>query len=172
MGSKGDSPKGARRRNDIATVGCWLIVGVGLLLAFLMTDWGACAPAREPALRRLCQQNLHSLYVACKCYAEDHQGSYPGTLSELCPDYMDGPLPFCPPSSAPSEHRKDIDRKASYAIVGGLNAQAGEQVLIYEKQSNHDGGGNVLYTTGRIEWVSGESLRLVRERSHESPPVQ
>ncbi|MDX9971880.1 MAG: DUF1559 domain-containing protein, partial [FCB group bacterium] len=109
--------------------------------------------ARESAKRAACQNNLKSIGLCMKHYAEDNGGAFPDRWSALYPNYLDDPLYLvCPSSAQQGGDPARIDEWSQYTLVPGLRptgTPADAEVLVSgDIEERHWGGRNELYLDG------------------------
>jgi len=63
-----------------------------------------------------CKSNLKVLAAALEMYSDDHQGSYPATLSELVPRYLQS-VPECPAPESQG-YQAEFGRTAAHNTEG------------------------------------------------------
>jgi prepilin-type processing-associated H-X9-DG protein len=124
--------------------------------------------ARETANRVKCSSNERQIGQAILLYSNDNRGKYPpdlGTLLKTQDITID--VFTCPSSDneVPAEVKAApidvqvawVNANSSYVYVGaGKNNAAGaDEVVLYEKNEDHDQDGmNFLYGDGHVEWQS------------------
>jgi hypothetical protein len=117
--------------------------------------------------RIACAANLKTIYQALSAYAADHNGRFPDKLSDLVHDVTFLYL-ICPSADVDIAHgslqeqSESLDAQPSYLYLGAGHraGEASQFPLILDRPANHgSGGGNVLWSDGRIEWRSATALR-------------
>lgn len=94
----------------------------------------------EGAVPQTCTGHLNALYQALQRYAADHNGALPEHLSALWDDqYFKLTCRFfwCPEDVAPDRRPDEINRNASYALLGRQLVPTSEAVLLQEKEYRH-----------------------------------
>jgi len=158
-----DSP-GTNKKRDVAS---WvLIAAILVILAGFM--WPLLSRHRMTSRPHPCADNLFCLAIGQKTWAINHEGKFADKLSDLYPDYVNGLDCFtCPSSGDPRITKKeDIDSLTSYVLRKGLTESSPlEEVLIYEKPSNHgEAGGAVVFVDGLRRWVTASELMEIADK--------
>jgi hypothetical protein len=73
-----------------------MLIGIGVAGATVGMGCQSAPPTDQSRLQD-CQANLVRIGTACKLYATDHGGHYPGQLPDLVPAYLKS-IPTCPAS--------------------------------------------------------------------------
>ncbi len=119
--------------------------------------------AREKARQVKCMSSLRRMGVFLAEYADQHDGRYPASLSELPPMEKDQFL--CPSAEA---------QGGSYLYLPET-AKAGDPTipLLMEQGVSHAGGVNVAFCDGRVETLRArtpaEVIELLNRRFHYEP---
>jgi prepilin-type processing-associated H-X9-DG protein len=136
------------------------IIVLPLMISILLPS---LSRARELSKRLVCSANMKGIGTALKIYAADSYGQYPPDLQV----FIDGggcteKQFWCPSSDAALG-----DIHACYVYIPGQSEGNYDtrNVLLYEKQENHEEGGNVLFQDGHVEFIKPYSrvLELVAE---------
>lgn len=153
-------------------------VAVGAVAAGIMMP--ALARARGEARKAVCKSNVKQLGLGIMMYTMDYDENLPQKLEDLYDDYISADNIFvCPTDTSPMEIGKGL--KCSYHYVGRLSKLTDPSVIIlYDKRGSHDGGRNVLFYDGHVEWVAEwqlkdrlqESFELVRKAGWENLPAE
>jgi predicted Zn finger-like uncharacterized protein/prepilin-type processing-associated H-X9-DG protein len=127
--------------------------------------------ARETASRVKCASNMSQIGIAAIMYANDNENRLPDDLGSLhvaedilpmgsrCPSVEHGRVPA---GLAGDELAAWVNANTDYIYVGrGLNVNGpAETVVLYEPAADHgDGGGNVLFLDGHVEWTDANNLK-------------
>ncbi len=106
-----------------------------------------------------CMNNLKQLGIACKMFANEHDGNYPAAVEALFPEYTpDQTVFFCPATNSAGAAKGAASFVSDYEIVAGLNDKSpAKTVLIREKGANNHtaAGRNVLHLDGSGAFVAG-----------------
>ncbi len=121
--------KPVRHRRIIVTTLC--AVSFALLLG-----WGAVTVIRPRLILRERLHHAMSLAVACRMYATEHDGKFPGKLEELVPDYISN-LDFLVIPSSDGKHPLDLH------YFGGRDTDPPETILI-RISPEHPGDSEVI----------------------------
>ena len=132
-------------------------MGVSILLPSL-------ARARELSKRAVCAANLKGIGTAMYAYANDHNDKYPPNFKTLVDMQLCSPKSFICPSacvSTPAEKPTEDELEACYTYIPGQTTDSDQRnVLVYEKETDHDGdGGNVLFADGHVDWLPSDKLK-------------
>jgi prepilin-type processing-associated H-X9-DG protein len=118
----------------------------------------ALGQAREKARIANCTSNLKQIGLACRMYADTHDGKFPGNLDELVDPYLHSPKILHCPSAASNEG-------TSYVYIRGLTVNDGGKVLAYDADGNHrNGGKNVLFCDGHVTWMADREFRFLLQK--------
>jgi prepilin-type processing-associated H-X9-DG protein len=136
----------------------FVMIAVMAMMAGMLLP--ALARAREEARKAVCKSNLKNIGLGMMMYAQDNDNQFPAKLSQLYPEYLtDLDLFMCPSSGKTITSADQIDTKTPYVLVPGVPlGSGGAVVLAYERRGMHEGGTNVLFADGHVEWVSGNRL--------------
>jgi prepilin-type processing-associated H-X9-DG protein len=135
----------------------FVMIAVMAMMAGMLLP--ALARAREEARKAVCKSNLKNIGLCVMMYAQDNDNKLPEKLSQLYPEYVkDLSLFVCPSSGKTIASADQIDTETPYVLVPGVALGGGTAVLVYEKRGMHEGGTNVLFADGHVEWVSGDRL--------------
>ncbi|MFH1594704.1 MAG: hypothetical protein ABID09_08420 [Candidatus Omnitrophota bacterium] len=98
-----------------------------------------------------CEENLQKIGLGLKVFANEHQGQFPSTLSELIAgNYVEDERVFDCPNSPHAGSMEDPD----YHFTTGYSVLSPSDTwLVFDKDDNHSGGGHVLYVSGDIKWI-------------------
>jgi competence protein ComGC len=101
-----------------------------------------------------CEENLREIGLGLKLYANDHQGKFPTTLSDLLEggyveDERSFNCPFSPHLGNAAE--PDYHYTTEYAITSPSDSK-----VVFDKSDNHADGQHVLYVSGDIVWEQKE----------------
>lgn len=161
-----------------------LVVPLFFFILFSLFAPGGC-PAREPAKRVKCNNDLRQIGLAISLYCQDNQGQYPSDVGLLIPtEGLSAGVFVCPSSSdttlpgAATQPATALlaGNYCSYVYVGaGMNQSAGaKDVVAFELPDNHSReGGNVLWGDAHVSWEKFEDLvQLAPElEAGHNPPV-
>jgi prepilin-type processing-associated H-X9-DG protein len=143
----------------------------GLVLAAAPLAVGVAVPAtfkaRQQAERVRAASNLRQIGMGCMLYANENRGKYPPDLGallqhDLNPDvFVTGRGAQVPPdvrAAAPDVQAQWVNKNADFVYLGaGLNANvdaAADRVVAHEKfELGVNGGINVLFADGHVEWM-------------------
>ena len=140
--------------------------GMGSIETMLPVLAGLLLPvtfhAKSEAMRVSSMSNLKELCLGQLVYSTGHNGKFADNLSDLYPEYLRGFQVFQHPSSQTERITKeeDIDRLADYEIVKGINeSDPHDYILVYEKNQFSEGGRNVGFLDGHVEWMSEQEFQ-------------
>ena len=112
--------------------------------------------------------NLKQIALGVKMYQQDYRKESPDEFRRLWPQYVSAGKTFkCPGDKTISEvdmARIQLDTKISYVYIKGITAKNWDDprmVQVYDASpDNHNGEGrNVMFVTGRVEWLSEAAFR-------------
>lgn len=113
--------------------------------------------ARDHAAEQ-CRANLTEIGRALRRYAADHDGSYPASLADLSPDYIERHTPLhCP-------LQRENDPGAGYLFpAAGAEDPPEDSIAVCDDRPRHrnDTGGLVLRADGSVEWMPAPKMRLM-----------
>jgi len=150
--------------SNIVTVIVLVLAGLILIGMFLPAIGGhGC---REKARRISCASNLKQIGLAMKQYAMDYKDWFPDKdgaagfeqlrSTEYLSDYK---VYVCPSTTytAGSGDQPLTEDMVSYEYKGGLREGNGDEdkPLVWEKPTNHQKFGNILYLDGHVSGISG-----------------
>ena len=131
-------------------------------LCFLVIP--ATCRVQESAKRAACKGNLRQIGICLHLYADENDGRFPSSLTELYPTYTDNVWIFSCPSE-PSSWKdfepggKVTEKSSSHSYVGGLSAaMPGRFIVAYDKTlENHqkrgkESGRNVHSVDSSVTW--------------------
>jgi hypothetical protein len=140
--------------------------GIGSIETMLPIVAGLLLPvtfhAKSEAIRVSSMSNLKELCLYQVMYAADHDGEFAENLSDLYPEYVSYFQVFQHPSSETDRltKKEDIDRLADYELVKGIKeGSPPAYILAYEKDQFSEGGRNVGFLDGRVEWMSEQEFQ-------------
>ena len=127
-----------------------VVVSVFLLIIAALTPF--INMARSRSIRLECANNLRAISLGLHAYAADHNDSFPATLGELYPKYVDKENIF----DCPATKNVGTKEKPDYRYVFGLTESASPKDIIAEDlDGNHKKHGkNILTVGGSVEWAS------------------
>ncbi len=166
-----------RRRLWIAVGAAVVLLGAGTFYLMLPEYAG------EPARPARCRSNLKYIGMSFRLYARDHGDSFPPVLGHLYPDPIeDGNIFWCPsggratPITEADLHEgardaSDVfgEHNSDYDYVSGLSRANDPPglVLAHDKDGNHEGGRNVLFIGGNVEWMKEEEFQAALAKTRE-----
>ena len=118
--------------------------------------------ARIHARRIACANNLKGIGMVLMMYSNDNKDKFPPDLETLvAKTYLreNKRMLICPASKLRESY---IYRGATITV-----ANPPWMITVYEKQSNHEGGRNVLFLDGHTEWVTEEQFQELIKRDNE-----
>ena len=130
--------------------------------------------ARETANRIKCASNMRYIGQEMLLYSNEHKDQYPPDLGTLLATQDVAPEVFvCPSGSSSAPPAGDflkpdgtpdgpklkawVDANSDYTYLGAgrTNSSPAEDILLYEKPSDHDGDGmNMLFGDGHVEFFT------------------
>jgi competence protein ComGC len=127
------------------------VVSIFILIIGALTPFVNMAKARS---RRFgCANNLRKISLGLHVYAADHNDSFPSTLGELYPQYVDTENVL----DCPSTKNIGTKEKPEYKYTFGLTELSPlKEVIVEDLDGNHrKNGKNVLRVDGSVEWTAG-----------------
>jgi type II secretory pathway pseudopilin PulG len=125
-----------------------LLVTMALIIIIFVMLYGRSSRSFQHEQKKLCQENLHNIYVALQLYANDADGRFPATngavsseqaLALLLPKYTTETAPFTCPGTKGSPLPEGVsfaDRRISYAYYMGRRVSDGAAPLLSDAQVN------------------------------------
>lgn len=131
-----------------------------------------------------CAANLKSIGQAMLLYANDNNGKYPNSFSELisceemtsdvlvCPQCSDTPARGATTQQVLQNFGQPGHLSYVYTARGLTSAAPPDAVLAYERPTNHTGGMNVLFGDSHVDFIlTAEAQKLIAElQSGHNPP--
>lgn len=116
--------------------------------------------ARAKAARYSCRSNLKSIGLGLMMYSNDHKNIFPQGLETLAAKkYLPAQILMC---TATKSRDSYVYRGATITIK-----DTPWMITVYGKQNNHEGGRNVLFLDGHVEWVSEERFQEIIKRDND-----
>ncbi len=116
--------------------------------------------ARTKATRHSCGSNLKTIGMVLFMYSDDHKDQFPSDLEILITKkYLTAETLICPATKSRESY---VYRGATITV-----ADAPWMITVYEKPSNHEGGRNVLFLDGHVEWVREERFQEIIKRDND-----
>jgi prepilin-type processing-associated H-X9-DG protein len=117
--------------------------------------------AHAKAARYSCGSNLKSIGMGLSMYSNDYKDKFPPDLETLVTKtYLPAKMLICPAAKLRESY---IYRGATITVA----ADTPWMITVYEKLSNHEGGRNVLFLDGHVEWVPEERFQELIKRDNE-----
>ena len=110
-----------------------------------------------------CMTNLRCIGQAIKSYRDQNGGSYPNSLQELYPKYLEDRKRLrCLADFTATSREIGATSYLYFKPDGSTNAT---QIIARDKPGNHHGlnGYAVLYANGETEWVSTNTMAEARK---------
>jgi len=139
------------------------IITVPLLAGAVAVGWRTWERrTQELDCRKACRLRLEDIGKALNAYAVEYGGAFPPNLKDLNSRYLFGAWRFCCPLD-PVGYYPDLERALkpsggfAYAPELGMG-MPGDFILAYDRSHDRhrrnglEGGRNVLYLNGRVEW--------------------
>ena len=165
---------GLNRANGARTPGKGMAItgivlgGLGVTLVPMILMISILLPAlnraRETANRVRCANNMRQIGLACSLYTNENHGFYPPDLGTLAKAEDVAPSVFACPSSMTvvpvglgTDQIADwVNKNSDYIYTGaGLSGTLDPQyVLVYEKETDHRDGMNLLFGDNHVEFDS------------------
>lgn len=139
------------RNKGVTIIELVAVVSVFLLIIGALTPFVNMAKARS---RRLgCANNLRKISLGLHAYAAGHNDSFPATLGELYPQYVDTESAF----DCPATRNIGTKEKPEYKYTFGLTELSPlKEIIVEDLDGNHKKRGrNVLRVDGSVEWAAG-----------------
>jgi prepilin-type N-terminal cleavage/methylation domain-containing protein len=124
-----------------------VMVVISMLAAFLLPALGG---ARERARRTKCGNNLKQVGVALHAYSADHNESFPSSLAQLYPNYVDDNRVF----DCPSTSTIGSESSPEYTYIQPSPTSASSTVVSQDNAGNHSSGVNSVLVGGTVEWIN------------------
>ena len=128
-----------------------LLVVIGIFCAMIAVLTPFVHMVKVRSQRIDCANNLRKLSLGLHSYALDHKGSFPASLGELYPNYVDDPNTFDCPASKPAgtKDKPDYNYKSGLTELSNL-----KETIVEDIDGNHrKAGRNILRLNGSVEWV-------------------
>jgi prepilin-type processing-associated H-X9-DG protein len=119
-------------------------------------------PGQEPDLSpsSLCRGNLKQIGIAVFMYLQAHH-QYPNSLDDLV-TYLEGRQALVCPGSREEGY---VYEKPATPFMKVVEPQS--VMTVYDKPGNHEGGRNVLFLDGHVQWMTeGEFQKAHSDPSH------
>ena len=99
-----------------------------------------------------CGNNLRKISLGLHRYAADHNGSFPASLMDLYPDYVEDEKTF----NCPANKTLGTKNVPNYAYITGLDESSPlKAVIVQDQDGNHKRRGkNILRINGSVEHIS------------------
>ena len=136
-------------RKGFTLVELLIVITVFAITFTLLTPFVNKMRERADVLK--CSENIRLLSLALHMYAADHDDGFPADLGSLYPRYVKEEKVF----DCPSSKLIGTAAESDYEYITGLSEASGPaEVIIYDRDGNHDGlGRNVVRVNGSVEWV-------------------
>ncbi|MGD0650119.1 MAG: DUF4190 domain-containing protein [Verrucomicrobiia bacterium] len=127
-------------------IGAVGLVMIPMLAAILLPGIIQDRAARVKSQEMRCINNVKLIGLACRMYADDHDGKLPRTLDDLMPYTNNTTKHSVCPSAKNQNHY-------SYAFTGLTNVWgvSSDTVILHEIEANHRGKRTLLYDDGHVE---------------------
>jgi len=148
------------------------VTGLGLLL---LAGAGGAGVEDDAEVLKLDRAKLQRIGGALQLYATDFD-RFPMALSELyAPQYLQDRSAFEAPGGRQAiRDRDDIDTRSDYVYVKGLTpADLSDKIILYSSRVLNSGGirgRNVLFVSGRAEFVPESSFQMMLQRQTAGQP--
>jgi prepilin-type processing-associated H-X9-DG protein len=120
----------------------------------------ALLETKAKAARYACATNLKGIGMALMIYANDHNDEFPPDLETLISKAeMSAQGLVCPATMLKDSY---IYRGASITLD-----DTPWMITVYEKSGNHNGGRNVLFLDGHVEWVEEERFQELIKKDND-----
>lgn len=134
-----------------------IILGIIIIVGFYVGGPVICLPEKEKLRVRQCMDNLVEIGEVCRAYANDHDGRFPDTFSQIATGkYTLATKTFiCRGSQKRPGKASDVDQWSGYHLVTGITlGHHPRKVLAYDQPEHHRGdGAPVLFVDGSVSWV-------------------
>ena len=129
---------------ELLVVACVFLLMAGALAPFV-------SMARERSQRFYCADNLRKISLGLHAYAADNNESFPASLEQLYPKYVDSrKILDCPAVGT----RAGKDKTGYRYILGLTEAAPPKEIIVEDLNGNHKAdSGNILRVDGSIEWA-------------------
>jgi prepilin-type N-terminal cleavage/methylation domain-containing protein len=98
-----------------------------------------------------CSNNVRLISLALHMYAADHNEAFPGSLTELYPDYIKNEKIFDCPAAL---FRGTVENTAYEYVTPLAESSDGNEAILYDRDGNHGKlGRNLVRVNGSVEWV-------------------
>jgi prepilin-type processing-associated H-X9-DG protein len=119
----------------------------------------------------VCDSNLLQIGMAITAYMHNHDLQYPDSLEELKP-ILQWPKAFICPGPGSGEQGYIYDKPVT-PFPRDLNfATLRSVMIVYDKPGNHEGGRNVLFLDGHVQWLSEEEFKKQWAEQHVHPAAE
>ena len=138
-----------KSRNGVTIVELAVVVGTFLLMVAVLTPFVRMAKNR--ANRITCENNLMRLSLGLHAYAANHNGSFPASLGELYPKYVDSEKVF----DCPATKNIGTKDKPEYVYTTGrTELSPPKEIIVQDADGNHKKSGkNIARINGSVEWL-------------------
>ena len=127
-----------------------LAVIVAIIITFIILLTPIIGRIRTRAELVTCEENLQKIGLGLKLYANEHQGKFPPSLSELIEDgYVEDERVFDCPSN---RYIGDVLEPDYHYTTGHSISSSSDTAIVFDKITNHRDGKHVLYISGDIVW--------------------
>ncbi len=109
-------------------------------------------PVMSPE-KSVCRSNLQRIGLAFHVYLSDHAQEFPDSLDDLV-KYLEGREALICPASGQEGY---VYEKP--AIPFAKTAVPAYVIIVYDKARNHEGGRNVLFLDGHVQWLTEEEFQ-------------
>jgi prepilin-type processing-associated H-X9-DG protein len=124
------------------------------------------APITAEDLKNFCQMKLKHIGIAILMYLNGHEHQYPESLDDLL-TYFEGRQALVCPGS----HEEGYVYEKPVTPWEQV-AEARSVITAYDKPGNHEGGRNVLFLDGHVQWLTEEEFQKLWAGQHTHPAVE
>jgi prepilin-type processing-associated H-X9-DG protein len=116
-------------------------------------------------LKKVCQGHLNHIGIAIFMYLQAHDHQYPNSLDDLV-TYLEGRRPLLCPGSGEEGYIYEKPAAPFLKVVEPRSV-----MTVYDKPGNHEGGRNVLFLDGHVQWLTEDEFQKLwaEQQAHPAP---
>jgi prepilin-type processing-associated H-X9-DG protein len=124
------------------------------------------SPVSADDQRRFCWMNLKQIGIAIFMYLQAHDRQYPNSLDDLV-SFLEGRQPLVCPGSGEEGYIYEKPATPFLKVVEPRSV-----MTVYDKPGNHEGGRNVLFLDGHVQWLTEEEFQKLWDKQQTHPAPQ
>ena len=178
--------RGALLTGTVTPVRATVIVAAYIALIIAVVVVSDCLNWGNYSWRMACLTNIRHVGMACRQYADDHEGRYPASFGALlkegylttttvffCPSILTEPPADFPADfkAAPLDALNRIDEASDYVLLHGVDGHTDNDVIVvYERDGAHEGEGrSVFFADGHVRWQNEPKFQDLMRNQRERP---